>query len=772
MSKHQIGKHGTGKHSTSTQRLTVADSTPEHPVLPRAAAGAPNVLVILLDDTGFAQLGCFGADIATPNIDRLAANGLAYNRFHVTALCSPTRAALLTGRNAHAVGMGFLSDMGMGFPGYTARIPRSAAMLPRILRDAGWATMAVGKWHLAPRGERSAAGPFGLWPTGVGFERYYGILHGGANCWTPNLVRDQHYIDPPASPEDGYHLSADLADQIIHQITDQKHAAPDKPFFCYYAEAATHAPHHVAPQWVEPYRGAFDDGWERWRERTFARQLESGIVPEGTALTERPSWVQPWDTLDADAQHLFARMHEVYAGFVSHTDAQIGRVIDCLEAIGELDNTIVMLCSDNGASAEGGHVGSVNEHRFTKGLPESVAANLEWIDQLGGPRTYNHYAWGWAWAGNTPFRLWKRYAWLGGTRTPLIVHWPSGIASSGQVRPQFCHAIDLMPTVLDLCGVEAPESVDGVAQQPIDGASIAATFDDPTAPPPRESQYFEVQGSRAMYLSGWKATTDHVGAAHGDELALLSGSRSFSDDSWALFNLGQDFSEAHDLSAEHPEKSAELEAAWWEAAERYDVLPLDDGYASRVPAISPPAYPTPTAVRYRPGAGRIADEALPVLMRGFTITTGCTVEPGGASGVLWAMGDWTSGIALYCRNGCLVLALCLSGDQFQAATDSVIDASSTTLACRYELTSATSSAVTLLVDGQVAGSVELDRTLPNSWQNGGTGLIIGYDTGFPVCDDYEPPFTWNGTISYVDVSVLDAHPADPVQIAQESLNAD
>ena len=407
--------------------LTVAESTPRPPELPRAPRGAPNVLVILLDDTGFAQLGCFGADFATPNIDRLAAGGLSYNRFHVTALCSPTRAALLTGRNHHAVGMGFLSDMTMGFPGYTARIPPSAAMLPRILRDAGWGTMAIGKWHLAPRGERSAAGPFTLWPTGVGFERYYGVLHGGANCWAPNLVRDQHYIDIPSHYDDGYHLSADLADQIVANITDQKHAAPEKPFFCYYAEVATHAPHHVTPEWVEPYRGMFDDGWERWRERAFDRQRISGIVPEGTTLTERPSWVQPWDELDDDARRLFARMHEVYAGFVTHTDAQIGRVIDHLEAIGELDNTIVILCSDNGASAEGGHVGSVNEHRFTKGLPESVAANLEWLDELGGPRTYNHYAWGWAWAGNSPLRLWKRYAWLGGTRTPW---WCTGLRAS------------------------------------------------------------------------------------------------------------------------------------------------------------------------------------------------------------------------------------------------------------------------------------------------------------------------------------------------------
>ena len=534
---------------------------------------------------------------------------------------------------------------------------------------------------------------------------------------------------------------------------------------------ATHAPHHVAPEWVAPYRGAFDDGWERWRERVFERQLASGIAPPGTRLTERPAWVQPWSELDADARKLFARMQEVYAGFVTHTDAQIGRVIDHLEAIGELDNTIVMLCSDNGASAEGGHVGSVNEHRFTKGLPESVAANLAWLDELGGPRTYNHYAWGWAWAGNTPFRLWKRYAWLGGTRTPLVVHWPAGIAAQGEVRDQFCHAVDIAPTVLEACGVAPPEVVDGVEQMPLHGASLSATFADADAPDPRTEQYFEVQGSRAMYVDGWKATTDHVGQAHGDEVALLPGSRSFADDTWALFNLHDDFSEAHDLADRHPEKLAELEAAWWAAAERHHVLPLDDGYAGRMPAISPPAYPPPARARYRPGAGRVADEVMPVLVRGFTIEASVEVGAGGAEGIVWAMGDWTSGLALYGLDGALVLGLCLSGDQFRLATPPV-PADTTSVGCRYAPTSPNSGQVELLLDGQVATQLELDRTLPNSWQNGGTGLIIGHDTGFPVNDDYQPPFPWTGTIRHLDVITPGAAPPDPAVIARESLNAD
>ncbi len=752
--------------------LTVAESTPQHPTLPRAATGSPNVLMIVLDDMGFAQLGCFGSDIATPHIDALAGGGLTYNRYHVTALCSPTRACLLTGRNHHAVGMGFLADMSMGFPGYTARIPQSAATLPRVLRDSGWSTMAMGKWHLTPRGERSAAGPFDHWPSGLGFEHHYGVLHGGTNFWTPNLVSGNRFLDPPETVDPDYHFSVDIADQTIRSITDQKHAAPDKPFMCYYAEVATHAPHHVPEEWVEPYRGAFDDGWERWRARTFERQVASGIVPEGTTLTNRPPWVQDWDALDDDARRLFARMHEVYAGFLSHTDAQIGRVIEHLRSIGELDNTIIMLSSDNGASAEGGVVGSVNEHRFTKQLPESVEENLRWYDDLGGPKTYNHYAWGWAWAGNTPFRLWKRYSWLGGTRTPLIVHWPDGIAARGEVRSQFAHAIDLMPTVLDACGIEPPAAVDGVEQQPIDGASLLETFSDADAPSPRERQYFEVQGSRSMYLDGWKATTNHVGTAHGDEMQLIEGSFSFTDDRWSLFHEAHDFSEAHDLADERPDKLAELEAAWWEEADRNNVLPLDDGFMGRAPAITPPAYPAPSRARYRPGAGGIADEMLPVLLRGFELVAIVDVPRGGAEGVLAAMGDWSSGWAVFVNAGHLVVDFCLSGDHFRAESADPVSPGAHRLGCRYRPTSPETATLELVVDDGTVASVTLDRTIPNSWQNGGTALRIGHDAGFPVTDEYAVPFRWTGSIESVEITTPGAATVDPAQLQQESLKSE
>ncbi|HEX8803602.1 MAG TPA: arylsulfatase, partial [Acidimicrobiales bacterium] len=454
---------------------TIRESTPWFAPRPKPPAGAPNVVVVLLDDTGFAHLGPYGSDVETPTVDRLAAEGLRYTRFHVTALCSPSRASLLTGRNHHAVGMGFLCDMPTGFPGYTTRLPRSAATLARILRDAGYSTLAVGKWHLTPRGDRTASGPFDTWPLGVGFERYYGFLHGDANHWTPTLVADNHYVEPPRRPEDGYHLSEDLVDTALRFVVDQQHATPGKPFLLYLAPGATHAPHHVAPGWADRYRGRFDDGWERARERAFARQVGASILPEGTTLPPRPPWIQAWDDLPADERRLYARFQEVFAGFLTHLDAQLGRLVAGLEELGVLDDTLVVLLSDNGASAEGGRVGTVNEHRFGFGYAEDLAENLAAIDDLGGWRSYNHYPWGWAWAGNAPFRLWKRYTWLGGTRAPLVVRYPREVADPGGLRRQFCHVVDLFPTILDACGVPAPEVVDGVAQQPVDGASLRPT---------------------------------------------------------------------------------------------------------------------------------------------------------------------------------------------------------------------------------------------------------------------------------------------------------
>ena len=592
---------------------TTAESVPYFPPRPKPA-GAPNVIVILLDDVGFGQLGSFGAPIETPAMDRLAADGIRFNRFHVTALCSPSRAALLTGRNHHRVGMGFLSDIPVGFPGYSTRIPKSAATLARVLRDGGYNTFAVGKWHLTPRADRSASGPFDTWPLGMGFERYYGFLHGDANHWAPNLVADNHVIEPPRGPDDGYHLTEDLADQALRLVVDQHHATPDKPFFLYFATGAAHAPHHVAPEWADHYRGRFDAGWERGRAETFDRQVDLGVVPESTILGARPPWIDDWSALDEPERRLYARFQEVFAGFMSHTDAQIGRLLDGLEQLGILDDTIVMLMSDNGASAEGGRIGSVNEHRFAFGGVDVLADNLAAIDELGGRRAYNHYPWGWAWAGNTPFRLWKRYSWLGGTRTPLIVRGPGISADAGAVRSQFCHIIDLFPTVLDLCGIDVPAEVDGVEQLSLDGVSLRPVLEDGDAPEVRASQYFEMLGSRSIYLDGWKATTDHVSKGVSDE-RFLEGSRDLEEDRWSLYDLTADFSEAVDVADEHPDVLAAPRGGVVECGRgqpgpphrgRSDRASAGDGTAVVAPAAAVGADPRvrPTGRRVRAVAGR------------------------------------------------------------------------------------------------------------------------------------------------------------------------
>lgn len=729
--------------------LTTADSRAVHEPERRAPAGAPDVLVIVLDDLGFAQLGCFGGDIATPAIDRLAAGGLRYRRFHVTALCSPTRAALLTGRNHHAVGMGLLPELATHFPGYSGRIPASAAPLPRLLRDAGYSTFAAGKWHLTPRGELSAAGPFRHWPLGMGFERHYGFLPGDTNQYAPQLVRDNHIVVPPASPDHGYHLTEDLADQAMRMILDVHHGLPGKPFFCYFAPGAMHAPHHVRPQWSDPYRGGFDGGWDSWREAVFARQQATGIVPADATLSERPEWVRPWSALEPRERRLYARMMEVFAGFLTHTDAQIGRIVDLLDQLGRLDNTLVLLLSDNGASAEGGPTGSFDEHRFPFGLEDDLDELAGQIDLLGTDRAYNHYPWGWAWAGNTPFRLWKRYTWLGGTRTPLIVHWPSGFSSRGEVRDPFVHVVDLMPTVLDATGITAPDTVDGVTQQRVDGASIRDSFDDPVAPG-RRVQYFEMLGSRSIYLDGWKATTDHVGSQVAGEVRLVPGSHDFATDRWALFDLATDFSETHDVADTHPERTRELEARWWLEAGANGVLPIDDGFVSRFASLRPMPSPPGAEGVYRPGGSPIPTDSLPSMVGGFVLTAEVDPLEPGAAGILAAQGNWTNGWAVYVADGRLVYSVTIGGREHRVRSDTPIPPAATALVVSFDPT-ATDGDVQLLADGAPIGGGRLGASLPFVWQIGGHGMTIGHDWGLPVDDTYRPPFPFTGTIRTVTI---------------------
>ena len=732
---------------------TIADSVPWFPDRPHPA-GHPNVVVVVLDDVGFAQLGPFGSDIETPTLDRLSDEGLRFNRFHVTALCSPTRAALLTGRNHHAVGMGFLCDMPTGFPGYSCRIPRSAVSLARVLRDGGYSTLATGKWHLTPRNDRTASGPFDTWPLGMGFERYYGFLHGDANHWTPTLVADNHYVEPPARPEDGYHLTEDLVDTSLRMVIDQQHATPGKPFLLYFAPGVMHAPHHVTPEWIGRYAGRFDDGWEHWRERTFERQMDIGVVPEGTVLPSRPPWVQAWDDLEVGDRRLFARFQEVFAGFLSHFDHHLGRLVAGLEDLGVLDDTVIVVLSDNGASAEGGRVGSLNEHRFGFGVEDDLDDNLAAIDHLGGWRAYNHYPWGWAWAGNTPFHLWKRYTWLGGTRTPLIIRYPPAITGAGGVRQQFCHAIDLFPTILDLCGIEAPIEVDGVVQQPIDGTSLRSVLADASSPEVHQTQYFEMLGSRSIYHDGWKATTDFVSAGVLDEARYLEGSRDLEGAPWRLHRVADDFSESTDLAAEMPEVVADLERRWWTEAERNQVLPLCGGLHERLAAMEPPDWPPPRRVVLKPGFGPVADEAVPSLAGGAVVTAEVDVPAEGAEGVLCAIGDWNNGWALVVLDGYLTFLLNIVSTPFSVRAPEPLQAGRHTVGFRY--VGGAVHAGVLLVDGAPVEAADLPQGLGASGiQIGGGGLRLGADAGFPVSDDYWPPFPWTGTLHEV---VIDGRP--------------
>ena len=540
----------------------------------------------------------------------------------------------------------------------------------------------------------------------------------------------------------------------IRQLSDQQHATPGKPFFMYFATGAQHAPHQAPPEWIDRYRGKFDGGWERWREAAFGRQLDLGIVPEGTQCTGRPPWVQEWDALPPEERRLFARMQEVFAGFLSHTDHQIGRILSALESRGLLDDTIVVLLSDNGASAEGSSIGSLNEGRFTLGL-DRLEDNVAHIDEWGGFRLYNHYAWGWAWAGNTPFHLWKRYAWLGGTRVPLIVHWPAGIRARGEVRSQFCHVVDLMPTLLDACGVSVPAVVDGVAQQAVDGASLRLTFDEADAPAPRQQQYFEMLGSRSMYLDGWKATTNRVTSGVADEQRLIEGSASIDDDTWALFNLEEDFAEANDLSDAHPELVRRLEQLWWAEAGRNHVLPMGNWMARALPdavmAMSPPARSPMGRKVFLPGAGPIADEAVPMLAFGGRIEVDVQIPEGGGQGVLCAQGNWTGGWALVVTDGRLAFLVNSLSTPYAVHSDGTLPAGRKMIGVEYRLNAEGPSEVSLWVDDNRVGTGALPAGTVLGGQADGNALRLGYDSGFPVSDEYTPPFPWTGGLHHVVV---------------------
>jgi arylsulfatase A-like enzyme len=727
---------------------TAGESTPAWPVPTRARPGAPNVVFILLDDVGFAQIGCFGADVRTPTFDRLAAGGLRYRDFHTTAICSPTRACLLTGRNHHSNGVGIIQEMATGFPGYNGSVPPENGFLSEMLLREGYATFAVGKWHLTLASEYASGASKARWPLSRGFERYYGFLGGKTNQWSPTLVHDNHYVEPPNALDESYHLNADLADQAIGFVKDLKSVAPDKPFFLYYCLGAGHSPHHVEREWIDRYRGQFDQGWERWREQVFARQLEQGIVPPGTKLSPRPEWVQPWDSLSDDERRLYARQMEVYAAFLEQTDHHIGRVVDFLDELGELDNTLVFVTSDNGASAEGGPFGSFNELQFPNRVQSTVEDNLARLDDWGSVRSYPNYAWGWAWAGNTPLKRWKRYLHQGGMSDALIVHWPAGIRARGEVRGQYAHVTDVVPTILEALGLEPPAEIGGVAQRPIEGVSFAHTFDDAGAPTKKAAQYYEMIGSRAIWQDGWKAVAEQEQGVVLTE-AMLDAQR------WELYHVAEDFSECDDLAEQHPDKLRELVERWWAEADKHQVLPLDARMQARMAEPKPlAARATDRYVYYPGGAPQFEYTAVNLKDRSHTIAAAVEIPEGGAKGVLLAHGSWFAGYSLYVKDRRLHYVHNYLGlAEYRVSSDVDLPTGPATLRFRFRRTGEHRGVGTLYVNDEQVGEGEVPRTVPAVIETSGEGLCCGYDSGVPVTDDYRSPFRFTGTIKRVAVLV-------------------
>jgi arylsulfatase A-like enzyme len=719
---------------------TQAESRPWWPVPPHPGDSAPDVVVILLDDTGFSHFGCYGSDLTTPNIDALAAGGLRYSNFHVTPLCSPTRASLLTGRNHHTVGMRAISNFDSGYPHMRGAITDNATTMAEVLRDEGYATFAVGKWHLCAMENASAAGPYDQWPCQRGFDRFYGFLEGETDQFSPDLVYDNHRVEPPAGPDEGYHLSEDLVDHAISFIHDSVSIRPDRPFFTYLAFGAMHAPHQAPAAYLEKYRGVFDDGWDVARERWFARQIELGLLPPDTELAPRNPGVEAWDSLPENHRRLAARLQEAFAAFLEHTDAQIGRLVADLERLGRLDNTLLLVLSDNGASQEGGPFGILHEMKYFNMLVETPDEAVERLDDIGGPHSHANYPWGWAQAGNTPFKWYKQNTHEGGVHVPLIVHWPTGVSDAGAVRDQFHHVNDVAPTVYDLLGVTAPDVYRGRPQLPISGRSMRYSFDDPDAPTTKGAQYYEMMGHRAIVAGGWKAVTRH------------NAGTPFDDDTWELYHYDVDRSECHDLAAEHPEKLADLIALWWEEAEDQGVLPLDDRtielFFTRYRDRS--VHPTDRRYTYYPPMAPLPAQVAPGMGgKGFDLAA--TIDrPAGAGGVLYATGTENSGLSVFVQDDRLVFDYNCFNDHHVVESTVAVPVGPSVVGVRFRREGAGATAV-LFVDGVACGALELPFAM-NIISS--VGPSVGYDHGSPVSERYASPFAFEGTLHKVDIAVV------------------
>ncbi len=724
---------------------TLADSEAWFEEPPHPGPEAPNVVVVLLDDTGFAQFGCYGSDIDTPNIDALAANGVQFTNFHVTPLCSPTRASLLTGRSQHAVGMRSVSNFRTGFPNQLGHITNQAATVAEVLRDHGYATFCVGKWHLAPMEQCSAAGPFDQWPLARGFDRFYGFMEGETDQFHPDLVCDNHPIEPPAGPDDGYHLSEDLVDQLLKMVSDSIGVRPDRPFFAYVPFGATHAPHQAPASYMEKYRGRFDEGWDVVRQRWFERQLALGVIPEGTQLAPRNPGVDAWDDLPENQQRLSCRLQEAFAAFLDHTDDQIGRLVEGLRAIGQLDNTVLVLLTDNGASQEGGPFGVMHEMKFFNGIFETPDQAIDRIDDIGGPHSHTNYPWGWAQCGNTPFKWYKQNTHEGGVHVPLIVHAPGLVTDAGSKRQQFVNVSDIVPTIYELVGVVPPDVYRGVEQLPVTGRSFAPVLLDERAPATNTLQYFEQAGSRALVAHDgdvmWKAVCKHDKGADYDT------------EPWELYRVSDDWSECHDLAAAQPEKLAELIESWWQEAERHGVLPLDDRMVELFGARFRPNSPHPADRRYvyRPPMSPLPGQASAAIGgRAFDLTATVTRDAGD-EGVLFATGTQNSGVSVFVQNDRLVVDYNAFDDHTILESDVEIPPGTSTLVAQFRRGAGMAGSMAVEVDGVPAGSAELSLFMR---MMSSVGPSIAYDHGSAVSNRYDAPFAFTGELHEIVIQLL------------------
>lgn len=745
--------------------LDIRDSKPDWtPFLAgKAPEGAPNVLVVLYDDAGLAAWEPFGGRIEMPTLRKLADRGLRYSQWHTTALCSPTRSCFLTGRNHHQNGFATISEAASGFPGYSSHIPPECASMATVLREAGWSTFWVGKNHNIPVDEWTMGSSKKRWPLGQGYDRYYGFVGGETNNWYPDLAEDNHYIAQPYSPEEGYHLSRDLADKALEFIRDSKQTEPDKPWYLWFCPGANHAPHHAPKEFIEKYRGKFDDGYEAYREWALARMIKEGILPKGTQLTPlnpmaegtftEADAVRPWDTLSADEKRLFSRMAEVYAAFSEYTDTEVGRIVDYLEESGQLDNTLVIYCADNGASGEGSPNGSVNEGKFANGYPDDIEQNLSMIDKLGSPETYNHYPTGWAAAFSTPFRMFKRYSYQGGVADPLVISWPRGIKSRGEVRTQYHHCTDIVPTILDCCGVKMPAVVDGHQQVPLPGVSMRYSFDQPHAPTRKETQYYEMLGTRGIWHRGWKAVTEH---------GPMTDLGHFDKDRWQLFHTEVDRSESRDLAEQHPDRLQKLIELWMEEAKRNNVLPLSDlGLMGIMKMEFKPPVPPSGQFVYYPGTSEVPEHSA-ANTHGVSFKVLADVEfTPRTKGVIFAHGSRFGGHSLFVKNGKLTYTYNFLG--IAPEQKLIVDAPKAgEHVVGVEFTKQRTGSyqesygpARLYIDDKVVAESEI-RTMTGHFAITGEGLCIGYDSGDVVSRDYEPGFDFSdGTLSRVVFDVGD-----------------